>query len=74
VHANASPPRREPTSTGSTTSPTRYTGCPIRTPCASPQLLATFPALPGTFAVDSNAIYGTVTGTRGFVYALAKPP
>jgi hypothetical protein len=48
--------------------------CPIRTPCASPQLLASFPALPGTFAVDSSAIYGTVTGTRGFVYALAKPP
>jgi hypothetical protein len=48
--------------------------CPTGTPCASPQLLATFPAQPGTFAVDTTAIYGAVTGTSGFVYAVAKPP
>ena len=37
-------------------------------------LLASFPARPGTFAVDTFAIYGAVTGTSGFVYAVAKPP
>jgi hypothetical protein len=48
--------------------------CPIRSPCGSPQLLASFPAQPGTFAVDTSAIYGAVGGTSGFVYSLAKPP
>jgi hypothetical protein len=24
--------------------------------------------------VDSSAIYGAVTGTNGFVYAVTKPP
>jgi hypothetical protein len=48
--------------------------CPTGTPCTSPQLLATFPARPGTFAVDTYTIYGAVTGTNGFVYAVAKPP
>jgi hypothetical protein len=47
--------------------------CPTRTPCASPQLLASFPARPGTFVVDTFAVYGSVTGTSGFVYAAAKP-
>jgi hypothetical protein len=48
--------------------------CPLATPCATPQLLATFPEHPGTFAVDTTAIYGSVMGTGGFIYAVAKPP
>jgi hypothetical protein len=47
--------------------------CLFNGPCAAPQVIATFPDLPGPFVIDGTTIFGVVTGAFGFIYKMPKP-